>query len=234
MKAERRHELEHNTLDNELAKTISFFRKHGNTIFWCIIIAAVLFMAVTFFQQRANRRHHAAEFEFEAALRDLSLTAEDRRARLEALTEQSTDRRIAAMASITLGDQELREVMLGRSLVPPTQAMGQAAEHYQRVVDRFRDFPILLAKAHVGLATVSENLTAFGRPAEFAQARQHYEAALAIEGAAGTPATDLAAQRMLSLPDLRKKAYLLPPTMQPSLAPPERAIVPDLLPELIP
>ena len=56
MKAERRHELEHNTLDNELAKTLSFFRKHGNTIFWCVIIAAVVFMAVTFFHQRANTR----------------------------------------------------------------------------------------------------------------------------------------------------------------------------------
>ena len=172
--------------------------------------------------------------EYDAALEDPSLTDEDRHARLQALTEQDSDRQIAALASVTLGDMSLRRVMSGRSSLPPAEAMLQAANQYQRVVDNFGDFPILLARAYVGLATVSENLTAFGRPGEFANARRHYEAALAVEGAAGTPATDLAAQRMLSLPDLRKKAHMAPPTTQPSLAPPERAIVPDLVPEPIP
>ncbi len=57
MDSERRHELQHNALDSELSKVWAFIRGNGNQIFWTIIIAATIVLAVVFIRNKNRNRN---------------------------------------------------------------------------------------------------------------------------------------------------------------------------------
>lgn len=207
MKSERRHELQHNTLDTELHKTVDFLKRHLNSILWLIVVVAAGFLVGKFVSGRLADRRLGPRVEYAEAMGDQSLLAEDRLERLAALGEQDTDLRVAALALLSRADLQVASAMLGMDR--PEVMYPGAQDDYQKVLDRFADQPVLTARAHVGLAVLAENR------GEFELARSHYEAVLATDGAAGTPASAAAMRNKDSLPDLvRPVSMTLPPAPQ--------------------
>ena len=59
MKSKRRHELQQNVLDAELAKGVTFFKSHLTHIGWVLVIGALIVMVVVY--NRSQRQQRAIE-----------------------------------------------------------------------------------------------------------------------------------------------------------------------------
>ncbi len=205
MKSERRHELQHNTLDTELHKTVDFLKRHLNSILWLIVVVAAGFLVGKFVSNKLTQHRLGPRVQYAEAMGDQALLTEERLERLAALAEQDTDLRVAALALLSRADLQVASAMLGMDR-PDAMYQGAQAD-YQKALDRFSDEPILAARAHVGLAVLAENR------GEYELARSHYEAVLAIDGAAGTPASAIAMRNKDSLPELVRPVAMTPPPM---------------------
>ncbi|MHC4985040.1 MAG: hypothetical protein ACYTFO_02680 [Planctomycetota bacterium] len=212
MKAERRHELQHNALDTELGQIIRWVRKHGTAILWAIALTALAATLVTYLVNRAGaeERRLWALYQQAASAADPTLTTPDRLAMLAEVADQDTDRELAAMAAMRMADLHMNEpyVQMGPG---PGESWTKAQAGYERVINDFADQPKQVALAHVGLAALAENQS------DLDGAMAHYNAVLSLPGAAGTPAALIAQGRLQTLP---KVAELLSnPVITPSRAP---------------
>ena len=195
MKAERRHELQHNALDGELGTIISYIRTHAGSMLWSLAIAALVFAVGPFAVNHFRNRLPKLQSRFNQAMGDTSLTLDDRLAMLEEISQQDLDRSLAALAVVRMGDALVLDAAMGLSEAPG-EAVRKADESYQRVLVEFSDQPQAVAIARIGLATLAENR------GEFDVARMHYDAVVDLPGAQGTPAAMRARQNLQDLSDV--------------------------------
>ena len=211
MKAERRHELQHNALDTELGQVIRWVRTHGTAILWCIALAALAATLVIFLVNRIGAEERRLWAQYQQATADPSLTTPDRLAMLTEVVNQDTDRKLAAMAAVRMADLHMNEPYMQMG-AGAGESWDKAQAGYERVIADFSDQPKQIALAHVGLAGLAEN------QGNLDAAMSHYNAVLSLTGAAGTPAALIAQGRLHTLPQVAELLAnpVVPPTQAPS------------------
>jgi hypothetical protein len=208
MKTERRHELQHNTLDSELSKLGRFLRKHGNQIFWGAFICVAVFLVVLYARGRILNRQITARREYERLLYQ-EMPPQQRIQELVEYAENTHDQRRAALALIAVGDTYLNMLLAGGSDAP--LMLQRAEETYSRVLRDFPDQQEVCAKAHLGLATVAVDRR------DFETAKQKCCDVLAVAEVAGTPTSAEARRLLQMLPSLQTPVVLVsrPPQEPP-------------------
>lgn len=217
MKAKRRHELQHNVLDAELAKTIEFFRKRGWTIVWVIVAGAAIWTGISMW--RSSRA--ATRTNIESTYADVH-TRVGRGAgkpelllgELDDLIDQTSVPRISAMACVDAGDicaaraRRAAHTLTAAQIASAGKAVigthrkefgkyrDRAKGYYANARDALPDQHLAVAKAHVGLAALAETeaslLEGDLRKAAFKAALKEYKAVDEIDAVAGHPVAALA------------------------------------------
>ena len=202
MKSERRHELQHNTLDAELGRGVDFFRRHVGTMLWAVVIFCAVLLVTSYVRKHMRARDSEHRNAFIAAMSQEGLLPSERIEQLRPVADQTRDEAVAIEALFMMANLRIEGGM--RQLMPPEEAAKLAEESYREVIERFSHHPIQVANAYIGLALLAENERDFDKAAE------HYRAAIAVEGAGGSPATRLAEYYSESLPSLSRPLGLTP------------------------
>ena len=214
MKARRRHELQENVLSAELSQVVDFFKKRGTAIAWGVLIAALIVFVAVYVRGRSRQKHARLQAQFNTAMTDLALPPEDRIRLLEELAGQDDRQDIAALATVSLGDEYTRKSMttMAGPLADPAEWKSfadRAAAYYRRAISSFADQKPAVARAHLGLGKLAESR------GDLEAAREEYQAVLKIAGLAGHPAAQQAARNMQQL------SVLAEPVRMASTAPAE-------------
>ena len=189
MKSTRRHELQHNVLDAELAKTVEFFRKYGWKIFYAVVAVVVICLAIYWYVSNRSRQKAQIEDQYTQLKTRQNEGIEQPDlliGRFKELIGQQRAVRIAAMACIDVADIYAMQMLRARDSTERDGFAAQAQEYYRKAIADFPDQKLAAAKAHIGLAKLAE-----GRR-EFQKAREAYQAVLAIPGLAGQPIKSIA------------------------------------------
>jgi len=183
MKSERRHELQENALGSELARTWAFIKAKGNFIAAMVLVAALIVMVAVYVRGKGQQRITELQMQYERR-NAVSLTPQEQVELLEVLAAQRDDNRIAALATVDLGDLYARRMISAG----PTKDSAQwqesgerAGAYYQQVVASFPDERLALAKAHLGLARLAESR------GELEAARGEYNTVLDMKDLTGQP-----------------------------------------------
>ncbi len=196
MKSQRRHELQHNALDAELAKSVNFFRKHLSQIAWVLVIGALIVMVLVYNKSQRQQRASQMQSEFNQLI-SLPLSNDEElviaTAGLKNLAAQDKDRAIAAGANVYLGSIYARLGVTGQSsiLILAGESPAQMAEqYYTAAISNFPDQPQAVSKAQLGLARIAEDR------GEIDAARAKYQAVLDTPGAEGFPVAQAASDAL--------------------------------------
>jgi len=211
MKTERRHDLKHNVLDNELAKIVDFFREYGNRIFWAVMILAALVLAFLFARTQIRKRNLETRREYLQLQVDRGPSIGEQIADWTDYADSTRNRKLAGLALVRAGDGNLDRFLTGGE-EPGETYLARAEDLYKRVLADFADQALPVAMAQLGLGTVALNRN------DLDQARSHYQAVLAIRGASGTPVAAKARNLIEQLPSLAEPvAFVTPPPPPPDL-----------------
>lgn len=222
MKAQRRHDLKHNTLDAELVKILDYLKKHVKGIILATLaIVAAISVGWSIVRNRAAavsvpRQQYDHLKSLDTATpggRSKALTG------FEELSTQTGNPHVAAMACVEAADICVRRQIAGDFV---SGALDKAQKHYQRVIDEFSDNPAAMGRAYLGLARLAEG------EGKFEVARDHYQQVVALGDKTSLLATNSATAALKVLGDLEKPVRLATtrpaqPTTQPttqSAAPP--------------
>ena len=229
MKAKRRHQLQHNVLDAELAKTIEFFKKRGWTIVWVVLAVIAVWTGISMW--RTSRAHLRAQIETKHAGVHARVAMSDQKpevllAQLDELIDQTRVPRISAQACVDAGDVCSRQAQIaalaleaGRMSGLPKGALdilrkeyddhrARARGYYERARDDLPDQYPAVAKAHFGLAELAEAAASLlegdERRKAFEAALDEYRAVGKIGSAGGHPVAALAEGEIKRLYDVQK------------------------------
>ncbi len=200
MKARRRHELQQNVLDAELARVVEFFRKYGTYMVWGAVIAALVLLVTTYSISKSRERRRNVHARYERAMTDRTITLDERLKDLKALVEQDVDSDIAALACVAVGDHSAARLATARSTAPATERKrfrDEAETYYRKAIARFADRPVIVGRAHLGLALLAESRR------DFDAAEAEYHAVLAAAQLQAGPLADAAAKGLETLDQLR-------------------------------
>ena len=184
MKSIRRHELQHNVLDAELAKIVGFFKKHGTKLSWAVLILALIALGWVWWTRKADAQKMQVQNQYNR-LTQLVASSETYDEELingfKSLSEQDTVRWVAADSLLKLGRIYATLALLANEKTRQDEAIPQARKYYQRVINGFGDFPPFVAAANVGLGKLAEG------KGDFETARGCYKTVLDMPGLAGYP-----------------------------------------------
>ena len=199
MKAERRHELKENELVQWLYSVRDYLNEHGKTVWWVVIIALAILVAV--FYVLSSRAQESIRMEEEA--RALSFTdpevGKESLARLAALGREATDDSFA-LSCLTRRVAVALE-LAGKVDNPPDPALTEhARQACDELTQRFPGNGLAQGTALLGLATVEENLFVVdGDPGHKERCRAHLQAVLERPGLAGMSFQLQATDRLAAL-----------------------------------
>jgi tetratricopeptide (TPR) repeat protein len=214
MKSQRRHELEQNTFDAELARVVGFFRKHGTTLVTVVLVLAVAGLVVVWLNRRAEAQQTEIQNRYDH-LRVLAATPEaDEQEVIRGfmdLAAQDTVPLIAADAMLQLGRIHATRALVAVDEQSRVQAIQQAQSYYERASQQFADsIPAAAGEALYGLGKLAET------QGLFEQAGLYYEQILATPALEGYPVLALARQANTALDTYSQPITL--PTTQPAWA----------------
>lgn len=198
MKAQRRHELQQNVLDAKLANGAQFLKKHSNKISLAILVIAVLVFAVVYMIRSQTSAKARVQAEFEAVMANPGLGVDERAKRLADLAAQSTDEFIAAMAWVTLGNDSAAKAVLsaGRGSEDARRQFQLARDYYGKAAG-YREHPLPVAMAHLGLAKLAEG------QGDLARAREEYQRVVAMTQLADQPVVARAQESLKQLDTIK-------------------------------
>jgi tetratricopeptide (TPR) repeat protein len=253
MKSERRHELQQNVLDAELSKAVTFFRKYGATLSWAALALIILiFIGMYAYRQHQTRLDNLQTDYVGATLllrqmeAGISFVGEDPVTKMRKLAEQDSDRRIAAMASVALGDFFASQYEVGLMAVKTSETApagkdaasqirtqvttipaemrtgyyNDAQACYQAVLDKYPENALQAARARVGLAKLAED------KGDLARAREYYEETRKMTELVGEPVMIEAERSLARLADY-KGPVRMATTTQASTAKPSVLPAPE-------
>jgi len=218
MKAQRRHELQHNVLDAELVKIIDFIKKHGKAILTAVLVVilaiCVIWYAVSRHAERVSRPRRDYDRLKAMPVRgpeDLAVLL----AGFEELADQSGNRDVAALACVDAADLCVTRRVAGEA---GPDALQKAKGYYDRVLAEFSDIDAVPSRAYLGLARLAE-----GR-GDMDAAAQNYRKVVELGDKASHVASDLAKARLAALDGLEDPVRLattrpVVPETQPATAP---------------
>ena len=192
MKSQRRHELQQNVLDAELAKIVQFFRKHGTRIAWGALVAALIALGAVWAWNKHKQGIAEAHLQY-ARLQQQLASPDARQENVAAgfleLSATSSEDQIAAESAVCAGDAYARlAIVETRDADRRAGWLEQATNAYKRAVTEVPDEKVSVAKAHYGLAKIAETR------GDFETARMHYNAVLAMTDLKGEPVARLCEQ----------------------------------------
>lgn len=200
MKSRRRHELQDNVLRKELGMAVEFFRKYSTYIVWGGVLAALVLLVATYSITKSRDRQRDIHARYERAMNDRTIKLDDRLKDLKALAEQDTNRDIAALACLRVGDQSASLLVTAGSSTLKIERKGyrdQAEAYYRKAIAGFGDRPVIVGRAHLGLALLAESRR------DFDTAEAEYQVVLATPQLQGGPLADAATRGLETLDELR-------------------------------
>jgi len=230
MKSQRRHELQHNTLDTELGKIIQFFRTHANRILWGVLVVAAIALGVVYLRNRSIRQEQALLAQYESLQRD-QMPPEERIQGYESLMVQDANERIAAMSAIHAAELYAVKALLAGTAEDRLQANQQAERLFRRAAEDYPGQKLATAKGHFGLAKQAENR------GDWEAARAAYQAAQAVDGISRYPVAVAAKQgeEALKYVSAPPRLATVRPATAPATAPADESEVePEAEPEMVP
>ena len=205
MKAERRHDLQHNTLDAELAKGIDFLRKHGNRILMIILVVAVVFAGWVYLDRRAKANKAEVQNAYDQ-LKMRSIMEKKNEEELikgyKSLSTQDSVKWIAADSLLELGLIYTAKSLEAKNDEQRDRAVEQAGKYFDQVIAEFSDLPSMVAGARMGLGKLAEG------KGDFQKAREMYKAVIDTKVLAGYPVVDQARVAQAELANLNEKIVL--------------------------
>jgi hypothetical protein len=234
MKAERRHELQTNTLAQALAGAPAWWQKYGGRVLF-LLIAAVLAVILIRFRVSSGRAAEQAAQQNLAVARTLideldnfnqlrgqpdqmTIIREDASRALESATGGSDTPATQAEVLVARGDLYWTLASIPKppaSTQPsatqpaqpersPEQLIDEAARAYQAVLDQFGNEKHAAVAARMGLAAIAENR------GNWDVAREHYEA-VARDETLAQAYRGHATRRLEQLPQLQKPILIVAP-----------------------
>jgi hypothetical protein len=217
MKSQRRHELQQNVLNAELARSVEFFKKWKTVIMWTVVLALMVVLAVLYTVRHYQSKRLEAQAQYDRLIRNPQGGAE------EFVHEMSTlaagdDRTLAALANLQLGEHYLRRFLLASAASGGEQnaLAEQATAYYRRVIADFKDQRVALGWAHIGLAHLAESRH------DPSEAAKEYQAVLSMTDLAGQPVVLQADQGSRNLEFIKTPVRMATTTSAPASSPAEK------------
>jgi predicted negative regulator of RcsB-dependent stress response len=156
MKAERRHELQHNEVADWVAEAIEWLKPYSRAIVGVVVAATVLITAYYVLSARSERKQANSWTDYYLALEAPKSSMESE---LESVAREYSSVSAGRWAEVTLADLQLGEGLdlLFSDKTAANKKLESAAEHYQAVIEHAED-PLLLARARFGLGRAQESL----------------------------------------------------------------------------
>jgi tetratricopeptide (TPR) repeat protein len=156
MKAERRHELQHNELADWVAEVFERLKPYSRAIAGVAVAAAVLLTAYVVLSSRAERKQSTAWTDYYAAIQAPQDSIE---AELESVSRDHDNVPAGRWAEVALADLKLGEGinLLFKDKAAAEKKLKSAISHYEAVIPNADD-PLLVARARFGLARAYESL----------------------------------------------------------------------------
>ena len=156
MKAERRHELQHNEVADWVAATFERVKPYSRAIVAVGVAGAVLLIAYIVLSGRSEKKRSVAWNDYYQAIQAESKdVAND----LETVAQEHSGVPAGLWAEVALADLKLGEGIdsLFREKQPAQSKLRSAIQHYQHVLE-VADDALLVARARYGLARAYESL----------------------------------------------------------------------------
>lgn len=233
MKSKRRHDLKQNVLNAELSKGIEFLKRRGTLIAWGVLLLVLAVFGYVWLTSRTRSADERVEMRF----RELEFNAqglvdvtdpkkrEDPLEGFKALADQDHLPRIAALSTLKVADLcATRAYSAGADARERQRLTDDARQYYRRAVERYAQFPVFVARGHIGLGTLAEST------GDLATAKQEYQAAAAVKDRAAKYLAELAEKRIAKLDPkkLRPMATTFPTrptTSRPTSRPTTRSAI---------
>ncbi len=229
MKSKRRHELKENTLAHEFSRIRQFFSNWGNHITWGLLIAAVIF-AIGYYGWTRHRRAQRELVVRVSRLQHIRVPRDEDIVELRDLAAQQGNRRVAAQASVLLGNAYYARHLFGNEEVTDQEreeAVAQAEEAFRDVITHYEDFPRQVSRARYALAKLLKNQDRFD------EAREHYQAIVEMDAMEGDPIVQMAGEAIDALDELAEPVTFADVPAQPMFeptVPDDPGMVPDVPP----
>jgi predicted negative regulator of RcsB-dependent stress response len=214
MKAQRRHDLRENLLASEIGKVADFLKKNGSYLATGVLVVAVAVFAVVILRGRAEAKEAGVRLQWDRVQQAKYAPEFDRSQlvkELTDLTEQTTDKRLAALAAVELGDEFSRRILASND-VDRTELAKKAEYWYRWAISKFVEEDLAVGKAHLGLATLHETA------GQFDQAATELQAVTKMTQLQGQPVMLLARIELQRLADLKQPVRMATtlPASQPA------------------
>lgn len=200
MKAQRRHDLQTNSLARALSQSPVFFRKHGAKVFLAIVVIGLAIILIRQRMSLAEQEVNVGWGNITIARDAIGQLAQTPAFRLDGENEFSLrsrltndasravrtavsadDRALASEGLVVQGDlnwtlANLPEIVGAatrpalKSQVAAADYLSRAEDSYARVLKSYADFPLAAASARFGLAACAENRGQWDQAAEQYQA----------------------------------------------------------------
>jgi hypothetical protein len=215
MKAQRRHELRENDLVHYLKETKNYLDEHGSKIVVGIIVVAVV-VSVGLWVVRSRSRALGEAYISMSALTfpDLDQGKQSLES-LTTLTSTTSDHQFLLSALIEQGRAALDLASKGKP-APDREMNEKAKEAFDRLLREFKEDPIAVGVAHLGLATAAGNdFVLDGNPAHKETARRHLEQVRDSQLLTGLPFQTFALARLNNLSETFRTVEFAPPLPKP-------------------
>jgi tetratricopeptide (TPR) repeat protein len=174
MKAERRHELQHNELADWVAVAVERVKPYSRAIVGVVVAAAVLLTTYVVLSNRAERKQTTAWTDYYLAIQGPLADVESD---LEVVMREHEGVAAGRWAQVALADLKLGEGIkaLFTDKAVAKKNLESAVEHYQAVIPEAED-ALLVARARFGLGRALES------QGELEKAREVYEQVVEASG----------------------------------------------------
>jgi len=199
MKSQRRHELEHNTLDTEINKTINFFKKHLNKILAVVLVALVLIVSWMWWDRSRTQKAWEVQSQYDQLCVNMNQSKGDPAATDKLingflnLSKDSSSPQIAANSLLQIATLYSLQGLGAVESDEQKKAFDQATSYYKKVVSECGKFPFVVAGAKIGLGKLAETRN------DIPEARKLYEAAAKTPGIDGYPVKKLAEASLVQI-----------------------------------
>jgi len=216
MKSQRRHELQKNVLNVELAKIMEFLKAKGNYLSWGLLIVAVIVLAGVLWHRHSSSQGAEYQLEYDRLVMGQGLEAElkpdERLDRLQRLAANDSDPVRAAMENYNVGNEYAQKMLVGANDAERKSFADQAIAYYRSIIEKYPKQRLMVAKAHLGMAKVDESIK------DFDGAGREYDAMIGMMDLANYPLMQFARDAKTAMDQLKTPVVMAStaPSTQPA------------------
>ncbi len=206
MKAQHRHEIKKNDLEETLEQVLNFLKKNGSRVTAVIILIIVVIGAILYIR-RTDQIAQAQAWQqiVSAKMPNSTIRPQD----IRRLAEQSSDPKFASFAWLQLGDILLNKYMLDDK-ADKKQVAEQCIDAYSKVVDKYSKEKEAYASAKFGLGIMYENT------GKWDKARKTYQDLERNKALSGVGIVSFARNRLMNLDKWKQASEIKLATTQPA------------------